>query len=437
MDLISLRKSYTAAPPGSYRWYVGVYNVFLEETVTHIEQSDKSTIFDIFRKLRDEHTINWSRNYLYEFREEKRADVLAILLKTLHRTDSFDVLKVCLYLLRNIRKNRVLDNYVLQRIPELKAVLENYTDPIVGGLQRSVMRLSKSEHSMRDLESILISNRGYGRVMEDHVRKVVNRYHLTNMGSIELELTTDCNLKCFNCDKICGKAESTESMTVGQVKKFIAESRDCGKEWGRIALTGGEPTLHPDIMEIVGLVLEYRNSCLPKSSFVQIVSNGYGQAEEVLNRIQSTYTQEVFPSSVSNRLIRNNGKRNKVVLHSPVNMAPVDNECLKGCDFRNGCWVTETAGLGLTRHGYYFCGTGAAIDRVFGYNIGIQDLREVCMHRFIGQRSQLCRLCGRFNDLSISPELFGPNWVIEEGASATWVEALKSYRERRPVLTLF
>lgn len=434
---MSLERFYTVATPRTYRWYVGVYNVFLEENVTHIEQLDKSLIFNIFRKLRDEHTINWSRNYLYEFREEKRQEVKSILLRTIHKTDRFDVLKSCLYLLRNIRKNRILDDYVLRRIPDLKGLLDGYTDPILSGLQEKIMRLGKDDHSLRDLELILITNRGYAKMMENHVKDYVKRYHTTNMDSIELELTVDCNLKCFNCDKMCGKAESTEVLTVEQVKKFIAESKACGKEWVRIALTGGEPTLHPDIMEIVGLVLEYRNTCLPKRSFVQIVTNGYGQSEEVLKKIQSTYTQEVFPQRVFNQFVRNNGKRNKVVLHSPVNMAPVDNEALKDSDFRDGCWVTETAGLCLTRHGYYFCGTGAAIDRVFGYNIGIQALNEVCMHKFIDQRSQLCRLCGRFNDLSISQELFGPNWVIEERASATWEKAFKAYHDSKPVLTVF
>jgi hypothetical protein len=260
---------------------------------------------------------------------------------------------------------------------------------------------------------------------------------LTNLDSIELNLTYDCNLKCHNCDRMCGRAESTERMSVEQVRKFIEESKICEKQWVRIGLTGGEPILHPDIIEIVGMVLEYRNSCLPESSLVQVVSNGYKDAARVVKEIEVRYTQKVMPSTVLNTLVKSNNKRNKVVLHSPVNMAPVDDEAFKGSDFRNGCWVTETAGLALTRHGYYCCGVAAAIDRVVGYDLGVKSLREVSMAKVIGQRGRLCALCGRFNDLSISQEYYGPTWVVEERASPTWEKAFESYKSARPFLTLY
>jgi|GEM_PF-3363707 organic radical activating enzyme len=438
MDLKVLEKLYTDVPVKQYRWYVGIYSVFFDTCFTHIIRSDKYAIFAIFRKLRDEHTINWNRNYLYEFRSEKKQDVRRVLLSTIHSTDKFDVLKVCLYLLRNIRKNCVLDDYVLRRVPKLKNFLDNYVEPTVTDLQDKVMGMNNSEHSLRDLEALLITNRGFSKIMDYHKKTYTgDRYHLTNVDCIELQLTEDCNLKCFNCDRMCGKAPSTQMMTLQQVKKFIEESKNCEKKWARIAISGGEPTLHPDIIEIVGLVLEYRNSSLPKSSFVQIVSNGYNNAREVLKKIESMFTQEVERNTSYNTLVRNNNKRNKIVLHSPINMAPIDDETRNNNDFRNGCWVTETTGLGLTRYGYYGCSAGASIDRVFGYDIGIRSLKDVCMNRLIEQRKKLCRLCGRFNDLSIDAEHYGPNWVIEEKTSITWDKAFQLYSKNRPSLAIY
>jgi hypothetical protein len=438
MDLTGIENVYTDIPFGSYRWYVGIYGDYFERTLTYVDGAAKATIASIFHKLRDEHTINWNRNYLYEFKAEYKEKVKALVYDKMHSTDRFDVLKVCLYLLRHLEKDCVLDDYVLRKIPELKVFLEDYVEPCMSPLQEKVASMSRSEHSLRDLEVLLITNRGFNKVM-DHQKESYtgDRYHTTNLDCIELDLTADCNLKCFNCDRACGRAESTESMTVQQVEKFVEESKSCEKEWVRIGITGGEPTLHPNIMKIVGLLIEYRNTHLPKSSYVQVVSNGYGDAPGVLKRIESSYLQKVVPSNATNTFIRNNNKRNKVVLHSPVNMAPVDDERFKGCDFRNGCWVTETTGLCLNRYGYYGCGAGAAIDRVFGYDLGIKALKDVCMSRIIEQRKKLCALCGRFNDLSITAEYYGPGWVVEEKASVTWEKVFGAYQKNKPVLTIY
>jgi len=45
-------------------------------------------------------------------------------------------------------------------------------------------------------------------------------------------------------------------MSVEQIQKFINESVDNNVKWERIRVMGGEPTLHPDIFEILNLLLE-------------------------------------------------------------------------------------------------------------------------------------------------------------------------------------
>lgn len=431
-----LQSAYTAAAPRTYRWYAGVYGDYLDNNMVSVGRADKSVIFKIFKKLRDEHTLNWSRNRLYEFDEGHLPEVRRLLLSVIHRTDRFDVLKSALYLLRHIRRDCVLDDYTLRCIPELRKYIDGYEEEGSTPLQEAVMSMSRGEHSLRDLEALFITNRAYPKVMEmreEQTRKP--RYHAVAVNSVEIMVTEDCNLKCYNCDKMCRQAPSAAGMTVDQIKGFIEESKACGKQWDRIGVSGGEPTLHPDIMEIVGLLLEYRNEFLPRSSFVQVVSNGYGAAEDVLRKLADTYTQDVMPSTPSNTFIRNNLKRNQVVLHSPVNMAPIDNGDLKGSDFRLGCWVAETAGVGLSRHGYYCCATASAIDRVMGYDLGIKSLRDVSMGRLIEQRRTFCRLCGRFNDLSISPEEYSSAWVVEERASPAWDAAFQAYGRGKPTLT--
>lgn len=439
MELKELEKSYTAAIPGTYRWYVGVYSEYLDKNYGTITDLDKPLIFSFFKKLRDEHTLNWSRNTLYEFREDSYADVNRTVLRVIRSTNKFDVLKVCLYVLRNMRKNRILDNYILLRLPELGAYIEGYSTPETkGDLQEKVSKLSRSEQSLRPLETLFISNKFFDNIAGMREVKVnTGKYHTIDMNSIEILVTEDCNLKCYSCDKMCSKAESSDYMTVEQIRKFIDESLSCNKMWTRIAISGGEPTTHPDILEIVGMLLDYRNRFLPITSFIQVVSNGYEQSSEVIQNINRTFKQVVRPSMASNSLILNNSKRNKVVLHSPINGAPVDNPAFSGSEYRNGCWVPELSGLGLTRYGYYCCGTASAIDRVFGYDIGVKSLTDVTMQNMVRQRIRLCSLCGRYNDLSENPNKYSRSWVVEEFISPTWDKAFESYRKEKPVLTIY
>jgi len=433
VGLTSDMGAYADIPRGTYRWYVGLYNDYWERVLTHIDESDRGAIIEVFSRLRDEHTINWNRNYLYEFRHEDKEQVKSLIENKIRTTDRFDVLKACLYLSRHMEKDYVVDDHVIRKVPELKAFIDGYTEPDLTPLQKTILHMARGEHSLLDWELLEIGNRGFkGLMARRAIERSGDKYHPTNLNAIELNLTYECSLKCYNCDRMCGKAESDDRMTVDQVRRFIEESKALGREWERVRVTGGEPTTHPDIMEIVGMLLDYRNASLPETSYVQVVSNGYGDAARIVSDIRSKYTQKVVPDTAASALVRCSNKRNKVVLHSPVNMAPVDDDTLKGKDFRNGCWVTEQSGMALTRHGYYCCGVGAAIDRVMGFDIGIKSLKDVSMGRFVAQRAKLCALCGRFGDLSISQEYYGPTWVIEEKTSPTWEKAFEAYRLNRP-----
>lgn len=232
---------------------------------------------------------------------------------------------------------------------------------------------------------------------------------------IEIDLTYECQLRCFNCNRSCRQAPTEEKMTVGQIRKFIEESIADKIRWERIRLTGGEPALHPDIFEILKLLLEYKKSFSPKTD-IQFVTNGAGA---VINGILKQLPAEV-------RII-NSAKKSPFQLFSPFNLAPLDNRRYRAKDYSVGCVNYSKCGMGLTPFGYYCCAVAGGIDRIFGFNIGRKRLpRE---NDSMNDHLQVfCKLCGIFGHFRLTRK---------ELVSPTWKSAYENYRKKKTNLTLY
>lgn len=239
-----------------------------------------------------------------------------------------------------------------------------------------------------------------------------------NLNKIELEITTFCSLVCFNCDRSVRQAPSGEYMSFEQIEKFVQESLDLNWQWERITILGGEPTLHPQFFEALEVIKKYKDK--NPSCRVEIATNGYGpKVQELLAKM---------PEWVK---IRNSAKQSNKQNFSSYNLAPIDLERYKKANFSKGCWITEACGLGLTRYGYYPCGAGASVDRVFGFNIGFKKLSDVNRRVLKKQLKQLCRYCGHFKDS------FETEKVSEEEMSHSWADAYRAYKIRRSEPTLY
>jgi Radical SAM superfamily len=235
------------------------------------------------------------------------------------------------------------------------------------------------------------------------------------LSQIELELITACNLKCFNCDRSSRQAVSAELMTLGQVARFVDESLELRWRWRKIALLGGEPTLHPRFFEILDELDRYRAS--EPDVVVQLISNGYGRrVERVLARLPDWVT------------LRNTHKTTPAQHHfDAYNVAPQDLPEYADADFSRGCTIPFMCGMALTRYGFYPCGAGASVDRVFGWGRGIGSLREVTPERLVGEFTLLCRYCGHFHGRKAGHEVM----------SASWVDAYDRWHRERPRLPLY
>jgi hypothetical protein len=169
---------------------------------------------------------------------------------------------------------------------------------------------------------------------------------------IEIDITYSCNLTCFNCDRSCGQAPTRERMTLEQINVFVKESIAKRVKWERIRLLGGEPILHPNFLEILSLLIAYRNA-FSKRTVIEVTTNGYGKkAERIIEKI---------PAGIK---INNSHKQPTVAPDfDTFNVAPRDLDAYKQADYRNGCWISQTCGIGLSSAGYYPCAAAGGIDR--------------------------------------------------------------------------
>ena len=239
-----------------------------------------------------------------------------------------------------------------------------------------------------------------------------------NKHAIEIELTTRCTLACYNCDRSVRQAPSNEDISIEQIKKFIDESIRLNWKWKNMTLIGGEPTLHPSFFEVLEVMKQYKDFH-PSCTFL-LSTNGYGKTvTDILSQL---------PDWVQ---VRNSSKISNSNTFDTYNVAPIDSDTFKKHDFSKGCWICEDCGLGLTRYGFYPCGAGASIDRVFGFDIGIKKLGLVDDTLLREQLNLLCGYCGHFKGNDVEQK------VTAEVMSKTWRNAYNKYKIEKPHLVLY
>ena len=79
--------------------------------------------------------------------------------------------------------------------------------------------------------------------------------------------------------------------------------------------------------------------------------------------------------------------------------------------------------MALTRYGYFLCGAGASIARVFGLDIGIKRLEDVNPQTIKNQIDILCKYCGHSTVAS-------KHVPDRQEMSTTWRSAIETYKQR-------
>lgn len=94
--------------------------------------------------------------------------------------------------------------------------------------------------------------------------------------SIQIELTTRCNLRCNYCYRKSGANEPEGRLGTDKLLKILCVLSDNGLH--SVELTGGEPLLHPEFVQIV-------NFCGKRFSLIGLLTNGTLITESLLDKL--------------------------------------------------------------------------------------------------------------------------------------------------------
>ncbi|MBW3164599.1 radical SAM protein [Ferrimonas balearica] len=234
---------------------------------------------------------------------------------------------------------------------------------------------------------------------------------------IEIDITYQCNLRCLNCNRSCTQAPDDVHMPLPMITQFVDDSLARSRNWLRIRVLGGEPTLHPEFHAIVDELLRYK-AAYPECK-VEVVTNGYGRRVE--------RELEKLPDSVC----LDNSNKDSVIQpeFGPFNRAPVDQLKYQFTDFSNACAIVRDCGVGLTPQGYYPCAVAGGIDRVLGVKTGRQSLPSLG-DDMTDLSKDACRLCGRYEDGHYVPNKLRPR-LETEVISPTWDALYDQWRKQQ------
>lgn len=209
-------------------------------------------------------------------------------------------------------------------------------------------------------------------------------------GKAELHITYRCNLSCVNCNRFSQiDNEHTPDMSVDDVKEFFRQARELNFD-PDVLIIGGEPTMHPDFLEIIRLSREFKGNGL-----VQVWTNG--RDREMVKHIREKYNASVPEDTFKER--------------SRIDF-PWDDYYTSPADFgmeRLKCWqhASEICGISVDSGGYMPCAVGGMLDGVLKLGLRTKRLADLFDNeKNAAITKKMCQHCGAcLTQLLKEPEL--------------------------------
>lgn len=173
--------------------------------------------------------------------------------------------------------------------------------------------------------------------------------------NIEIEITPRCSQTCNKCIKFSNYSNPNDDLYASQIYTFINQSIEHDINWENISITGGEPTLNENIIDICQALLAYKHMKSPKTTITVISS--LPKTKRIIKQL---------PSGVN---------------HSP--------RVVDICNFQIEPNCKSTI-VSLNSYGFYPCSFAGSLDRIFGYNLG---LKKIDLQVLLSKSNSLCQLC--------------------------------------------
>lgn len=208
-----------------------------------------------------------------------------------------------------------------------------------------------------------------------------------DMGTIQIDITNACNMRCSNCTRFCGNHERVFFMDFDTFKRAV-DSLD-GFD-GITGIIGGEPTLHPEFERFAGYLQEkfgepsgYESLLYPQKDFIhgirqrEFASERMHKDAEGMNfmkkygtglwsNMSETYQKyyEVIQDTFSVQYLNDhlNPSYHQPGLFSRKDLGISDAEWFA---LRDKCWIQNTWSATITPKGAFFCEIAGALDMLF------------------------------------------------------------------------
>mgnify|MGYP001184934229 CR=1 FL=1 len=220
------------------------------------------------------------------------------------------------------------------------------------------------------------------------------------LHKIEIDITESCNLACVSCVRGCNIFKSDVMISLDKIRKFVDESIELNYQWERIGIMGGEPTVHPQLPEIINILYEY---------------HVFNPSCQFWTRSNCIIPYE-FPDWIEYQ------KNPDHSHHHAFYVSPQDVGFPMN---KRACHVLYDCGLMYSHHGYLPCCNSNVHIRAFNLIDGVQSLKNVNYESMMKLCHIYCRHCGMY-----MMDNFESGYLLSypvDYISETWWNALIKY----------
>lgn len=181
------------------------------------------------------------------------------------------------------------EHYIIKQVGRFSRLLESISNPRNDRLwlktylnyiaEFGMVVIGKNEEELNNKDIIFSYSRK--KTLEDKINNLRNNYLFENSGlwlkRVELEITPRCNERCLHCYIPINDKIKRNEISLSMAKDIIDQLYNMGGL--SIILSGGEPFLHTDIMEIVSY-------CREKDLMITILSNLTNTTSEQISTLK-------------------------------------------------------------------------------------------------------------------------------------------------------